>query len=75
MKQTLKSDAMRILTICVAALIMAVNIKTFVQTGNMIPGGATGLTILVQRALEHFFQLHIPYTKGAMRVRHAYPSF
>ncbi|MBR2045825.1 MAG: YitT family protein [Agathobacter sp.] len=62
MKQTLKKNAMRILTICIAALVMAINIKTFVQTGNLIPGGATGLTILIQRAFEHFFQLHIPYT-------------
>lgn len=58
----LKKEAVRVLTICASALIMATNIKTFVQTGNLIPGGATGLTILVQRAFEHFFQLHIPYT-------------
>ncbi len=62
MKTSFKKDGMRILTICFSALLMSVNIKTFVQTGNMIPGGATGLTILVQRAFEQFFQLHIPYT-------------
>lgn len=62
MQTTLKKEVSRILTICIAALIMATNIKTFVQTGNMIPGGATGLTILVQRAMEAFFQLQIPYT-------------
>ena len=59
---TLKKEAVRILTICISALIMATNIKTFVQTGALIPGGATGLTILIQRAFEHFFQLHLPYT-------------
>lgn len=62
MKQKLKKEATRIITIVLAALIMATNIKTFVQTGDLIPGGATGLTILIQRAFEHFFQLHIPYT-------------
>lgn len=62
MKTLLKKDGMRIITICFSALLMAVNIKTFVQTGNMIPGGATGLTILIQRAFEQFFHLHIPYT-------------
>ena len=62
MKQTLKKEGIRLLTICVAALIMATNIKTFVQTGNLIPGGATGITILIQRAMESFFDLHIPYT-------------
>lgn len=59
---TFKKEAVRILTICISALIMATNIKTFVQTGALIPGGATGLTILIQRAFEHFFQLHLPYT-------------
>ncbi len=62
MKTLLKKDGMRIVTIFLSAFLMAVNIKTFVQTGNMIPGGATGLTILIQRAFEQFFQLHIPYT-------------
>lgn len=62
MKQSLKKEALRILTICVASLIMATNIKTFVETGNLIPGGATGLTILIQRVVESFFHFHIPYT-------------
>ena len=62
MKTNLKKEIFRILTICVAALIMATNIKTFVQTGSLVPGGATGLAVLAQRALEIFFELHIPYT-------------
>lgn len=62
MKQKIKKEGYRILVICIASLIMATNIKTFVQTGGMIPGGATGLTILIQRALETFLALHIPYT-------------
>ena len=62
MKQSIKKEAIRIITICFASVIMATNIKTFVQTGDLIPGGATGLTILIQRAVETFFNLHIPYT-------------
>lgn len=62
MKASLKKEIFRILVICFAALIMATNIKTFVQTGNLLPGGATGLTVLFQRALENFFAIHIPYT-------------
>lgn len=57
-----KKEAVRLLTICVASLIMAANIKTFVQTGALIPGGATGLTILIQRAFAYFFQINLPYT-------------
>jgi uncharacterized membrane-anchored protein YitT (DUF2179 family) len=40
-----KKDTKRIVVICIAAVIMAVNIKTFVQTGGLYPGGVTGLTI------------------------------
>jgi uncharacterized membrane-anchored protein YitT (DUF2179 family) len=62
MNQKIKKEGIRIVTICVASLIMATNIKTFVQTGAMIPGGATGLTLLIQRCLETFLQWHVPYT-------------
>ena len=55
-------DIKRILIICVAAVLMATNIKTFVRTGDLFPGGATGLTILIQRAAEMFFDVTIPYT-------------
>lgn len=44
-------DAKRLLAVLLAALLMAVNIKTFVRTGDLFPGGATGLTILIQRIL------------------------
>lgn len=57
-----KKDGKRIVVICLAALIMAVNIKTFVRTGGLYPGGATGLTILIQRVAELFFHVTIPYT-------------
>ena len=62
MKRSLKKDIIRILSICFAALIMAINIKTFVRTGNLIPGGATGMTVLLQRAFEVFFQIEVPYS-------------
>lgn len=57
-----KKDGKRIIVICLSALIMAVNIKTFVRTGGLYPGGATGLTILIQRVAEMFFHITIPYT-------------
>lgn len=57
-----KKDGKRILVICIAAVISAVNIKTFVRTGGLYPGGATGLTILIQRAADMFFQIEVPYT-------------
>ena len=41
---------------------MALNIKTFVHTGGLYPGGATGLTILIQSIGTKFFNIEVPYT-------------
>ena len=62
MRFDIKEDGKRILMVCVASLIMALNIKTFVRTGGLYPGGATGLTILIQRMADLFFDITIPYT-------------
>lgn len=57
-----KKDIKRILTICVAAVIMSLNIKTFVRTGGLFPGGATGLTLLIQEIGLRYFRVQLPYT-------------
>lgn len=62
MKFSWKQDGKRILVICAAAFVMALNIKTFVRTGGLYPGGATGLTILLQTIFERFFGIAVPYT-------------
>ncbi len=58
----MKQNARRIFFIVLSALLMAVNIKTFVRTGGLYPGGATGLSILLQRIAELIFHVEIPYT-------------
>lgn len=58
----LKKDGKRIVIICLASVIMAINIKSFVSTGGLYPGGATGLTILIQSIFERFFNTQLPYT-------------
>ena len=60
MKFSVKEDAKRVIVIVIASLLMAGNIKTFVRTGGLYPGGATGMTILIQRAAEMFFHMEIP---------------
>lgn len=57
-----KKDIKRTIVICIASVIMAVNIKTFVRTGGLYPGGATGLTILIQAIAQRFFNVEVPYT-------------
>ena len=46
----------------IASLLMALNIKTFVRTGGLYPGGATGMAILIQRIALQYFSLEIPYS-------------
>lgn len=58
----LKKDSKRILFITGAALLMAANIKTFIQAGGLLPGGANGLTLLIQRVAEVFFNIDLPFS-------------
>lgn len=62
MKWNAKEDIRRIVVVCIAAVIMALNIKSFVRTGGLYPGGATGLALLIQRGAELFFNLSLPYS-------------
>ena len=62
MKFDPKKDVKRILVIIVASFVMALNIKTFVRTGGLYPGGATGLTILIQNIGIQLFNVELPYT-------------
>ena len=58
----LKKDGKRIFVICLASLLLAVNTKTFVRTGDLFPGGVMGITLLLQHIAETFFEVEIPYT-------------
>lgn len=46
----------------IAAVIFAVNIKTFVKAGGLYPGGFNGLTLLIQGIFQKFMGMEIPYT-------------
>lgn len=46
----------------IAAVIFAVNIKTFVRAGGLYPGGFNGLTLLIQGVFREFAGMEIPYT-------------
>ena len=57
-----KKDGRRVMAVILAAILMALNIKTFVRTGDLFPGGVTGLTVLIQRLAEKFWGVHLPYS-------------
>ena len=54
MKFEFKKDGKRILIIVLASFIMALNIRSFVRTAGLYPGGATGLTILLQQITKSY---------------------
>ncbi|MEG1847234.1 MAG: YitT family protein [Lachnospiraceae bacterium] len=51
----------RLLLIIGAATLLAVNIKTFVRAGNLIPGGFTGITILLQKIALVYGGFALPF--------------
>ena len=57
-----KESIKKILVVCFASFLMALNITSFVRTGGLYPGGATGLALLIQRAADMFLHITIPYT-------------
>ncbi len=61
MKFNLNKDGVQIMVLVAMAALMALNIKTFVRAGGLYPGGATGLSVLIQRAAERYLNMQIPY--------------
>lgn len=55
-------EAKRLLMITAGACIMAVNIKSFIRAGNLVPGGFNGITLLLQQIGRAFFDVEVPYT-------------
>lgn len=62
MREDLKKDVKRVIRIIFASLIIAANIKIFVNAGSLFPGGFTGLSILIQRSFDKFLGIKIPYS-------------
>lgn len=58
----LKRDVVRLVVVLMAAFLMATNIQTFVNTGGLYPGGATGLTIIIQRIFSNYIGINVPYS-------------
>ena len=60
--QSVLKEAKRLLMITAGACIMAVNIKSFIRAGNLVPGGFNGITLLLQQIGRAFFDVEVPYT-------------
>lgn len=61
-KKKILNDVQRTVLIVIAAFIMALNIKSFVRAGNLLPGGFNGLTLLIQQIALKFWDINIPFS-------------
>jgi len=52
----------RLTLITAGAALMAFNINTFVKAGELIPGGFTGLTVLIQKIFLQYLNINIPFS-------------
>ena len=56
------ADARTFVLVVISALMMAVNLKSFVNQGDLLPGGINGLSVLIQRVSDTFFGIAIPFS-------------
>ena len=54
--------SLRLIVVTFASVVFAINIKSFVRAGGILPGGATGLTLLIQEIADRFLGFKVPYT-------------
>ena len=52
----------RILLVCCGAVVMGLNLNTFVPSAGMLPGGFTGFVRLVQMLFEKYADHSIPFS-------------
>lgn len=52
----------RIFVILFASILYAWNLRCFAKTANLLPGGFSGVSLLLQQIGIHFFHISIPYT-------------
>lgn len=62
MQKSIKKQFITIILVIFAAFLMALNTKTFVNTGGLYPGGVTGLTILIQRGFDLTLNIKPPFS-------------
>ncbi|MDR1863113.1 MAG: YitT family protein [Treponema sp.] len=61
-KPSLRRTLRRLVLICTGAVLMAFNINTFVHAGGLIPGGFTGLTLLIQEICLRYGNFRVPFS-------------
>lgn len=58
----IKSAVKRLFFVLLGALLIAFNIKSFVRTGGLFPGGFSGAALLIQQILSTYFHINASFT-------------
>lgn len=74
MKMNWKDDAKRILMVTAGAVLYACNMKSFVRAGDLLPGGISGISVLIQQVFSAFFGIDLPFS-AANLLLNAVPIF
>ncbi len=60
-RNPLVNDLRRIMLCTLAGIIYSVNLRTFVNTGGLLPSGFSGMTLLIQSVFREFLNISLPY--------------
>ena len=52
----------RYLLVTVAAFLVALNIDSFIYSAGLLPGGFSGIVILLQNVFQKYLNIKIPYS-------------
>ena len=55
-------ESLNVFIVIISAILMAVNINTFVYTAELLPGGFTGIVLLIQNIFLKYLNIKIPYS-------------
>ena len=61
-EEWIRRPAVKLLILTLAAFLIAFNTKTFINAGDLMPGGLTGITLLIQRIGKISFGKTIPFS-------------
>jgi uncharacterized membrane-anchored protein YitT (DUF2179 family) len=61
-KKSIRYTVKRLLLITAGALLMAFNLNTFVHAGGLVPGGFTGLALLIKECALRFGGVNVPFS-------------
>jgi uncharacterized membrane-anchored protein YitT (DUF2179 family) len=62
MKEPFPISPRRLLLVIASGVLMSFNIKTFIHAGGLIPGGFTGLSLLIQEICLRFGNFKLPFS-------------